>query len=384
MKSRVLSSTNKNGLLEVRLENSIFYPGGGGQPCDIGFLESEDFLGEVLSVKKEEDDNVHIVKPIKGKIGKEVEMKVNEERRKRLTQMHTGEHILFKSLQKFKIETKLVKIDLDEYESSLFIEVKDLSFDDILKAEQIANEIIEEKRSIKEFEIKKQEAEKITDLRIKKERIKDDFVRVVEIEGFDKSACAGTHFNSTKEVGHIIITNFKGYGPGKFKIRFRTGNIKDLLNISRYAREAANILETNIENLPKLISNIKKKLEEYKEKARKNIKETKAEAEEINGLMFMHQLFEDADQKQLIENGNLILEKSDIVVFVNKKEGLNSVLIFTKKLNASSILNKLLEKFPGKGGGRESFANGGFRANPTDLIDFTKEMIKKIQIGGKR
>ncbi len=375
MKTKVISSRNKDGLWEVELEHSIFYPGGGGQPCDTGFLEADGFLGEVLFVKKEGGKIIHLVKYIRGAMGKEVEMKINQERRKKLMKMHTAEHLLFKALQKIKKEIKLIKIDLDETESSLFVEAKDISLKDLFKAEQLANEIITQGKEIREFKVKKSETGQLIDLRINKERIREEEVRIVEIDGYDRSACAGTHCNSTKEVGHLLITNLRGYGSNQFEIRFKTGNLHDLLNLSRYAREAAKILETTIEDIPESVAKLKKKVEEYKEKLRRTVMQTETPVEKWGGHNIISKIFEDADQKQLTEKGNSLMSKADIVIFINKKEGWSHVLLFTNLLNASALLSELLEKIPGKGGGKEKFAMGGFRADPPLLIKELKHII---------
>ncbi len=151
-KAEVTNIIAEEGYLLVELDQSIFYPGGGGQPCDLGILESGSFKGHVVEAFRKNGNIIHKVKVIEGTVkeGEEITQKIDRERRVRLTRMHTGEHILFKSLEKSLGEISLTKIDLDEEESSLFITAADATWEKLLHAEELANAVIGEDRQIVE------------------------------------------------------------------------------------------------------------------------------------------------------------------------------------------------------------------------------------------
>lgn len=132
----------------VEFNDTIFYPGGGGQPCDTGIIKNNSFEGEVVEVYKENNNIIHTVKNKKGnlKVGDAVELVINKERREKLVRMHTGEHILFKSLEIILKDVTLNKIKLEEDESSLFVNTKEVTWDKLFEAEDMVNKIIAEDR----------------------------------------------------------------------------------------------------------------------------------------------------------------------------------------------------------------------------------------------
>jgi len=242
--------TKSNDYLLIELDNTIFYPGGGGQPCDTGTIESDSFKGDVVEVYIEQDKIIQRVKPKKGNIkqGDKIVIKINKERRTKLIQMHTGEHIFYKAIEMALKDSKLDKIHLGVEESSIFIKTDKLTWEDLFKAEELANKIIEEDRSLIEKQYTKQEAIDLGKLRIKPDRIKSDKVRVVEVKDFDYSACTGLHCESSGQVGNILITKFS-FNKGSWEIRFKVNVKKELFELARITRQSASLLETDVDNV---------------------------------------------------------------------------------------------------------------------------------------
>lgn len=342
----------------VELEETIFYPGGGGQPCDLGFIND----CEVLEVFKKEDRILH---RIKGTVFGEVNLFVNKERRLRLIKMHTGEHILFKSLELMFGEIELVKIDLDQNESSLFIKANNLDWERLFKVEEMVNKVISEDRKIIEHEYKKEDAVKLG-VRIKAERV-PDIVRVVEVKDFDLSACAGIHVPSTKHIGNLIITKYN-ITKGNWELRFKT-DLKDYSYYTNGFRLAIAALDTD--EVAKAIERLKKESEDYKERFRKaSSKLLEFNKEDIiNGKKFIYNVTEGVEKKQLVDK-SAELSKNAIVCFVNLDER-NTVLLSADQsfgFDIPKLLNKALEKFNGKGGGKGSFAMGSFEGSPEGFL----------------
>ena len=206
----VTNVTIEGNFLLIELDDTIFYPGGGGQPHDTGAIVSGNFKGEVTEVSKKDDTIVHKTNVLSGevKIGDKLLLKINQNRRIKLIKMHSGEHILFKVLETVLGEVKLVKIDLDEIESSLFIDTKEVTWDKLFIVEELTNKIINENRDLVSTIYSKEDAVNLGKLRIKPERIKSNQVRVIEVEGFDWSACAGIHAPNSKYIGNLLITKF--------------------------------------------------------------------------------------------------------------------------------------------------------------------------------
>ncbi|AJF61204.1 TPA: hypothetical protein HA239_04885 [Candidatus Woesearchaeota archaeon] len=378
----VVSAEAKEGFIFTELKDTIFYPGGGGQPCDTGTIETASFSGEVVEAWKENDKVIHKIKAKKGSLkkGDKATLKLNRERREKLVRMHTGEHVLFKSLEINLGDVELDKINLSEDESSLFIKTKEATWDKLFKAEELVNKIISEDREIIEKEYKKEDAVRLGKLRIKADRIKSDTVRVVEIKDFDWSACAGTHAGSTGYIGSLVITGFN-FVKGSWEIRFRTGNLESLFSMAAVARKSASLLKSDASEVPDLVRRLQDEAESYKEKFREmssKLLEFSSE-EKVKGITLVHNTVDDVEKKQLTDKAISLLKEKTIVCFVNRTGDKAAILLAASedlKLNTPDLLNKVLSKFGGRGGGRDNFAMGAVDMKDSEkIIDELKKHI---------
>jgi alanyl-tRNA synthetase len=375
-----IKNVEKKDFFLIELEDTIFYPGGGGQPCDLGKISSKDFLGDVVEVYKEQDKIIHKVKG-KGNLKEndEVSLNVDSDRRVKIVKMHTGEHIFYKSLEKTVKDLKLKKIELGIEESSIFVDAKDLTWDKVLQGERLANEIISKDLDVVQHLLTREEAIKLGKLRIKPERIKSDTIRVVEVKDFDWSACAGIHAEKTGIVSNILITKF-GLEKGGYEIRFKVDVKEDLFNLAESARKIASFLETDQDSALDKLKKIVEEKEEYKEKFREL--STKlldySKQEKVNEITLIHNSVENIEKKQLIDKANELLKEKTIVCFVNKNKRATILLSISQDLDydAPALLNKVLSKFKGKGGGRDKFAMGSVELKYSDkIIDELKKYI---------
>jgi alanyl-tRNA synthetase len=372
----------REGILLVQFEDTLFYPGGGGQPSDTGSVKSNDFEGLVIEVLKENGRIIHKIRPVHGslKVGESVLLIINKERRERLVRMHTGEHILYKSLENTVPDITLDKIDLNETESSLFVKAKYLGWEDVLKAELMANQIISDNKKILKVEYSKEEVQNLDKLRIKVERIASDSVRVVSIDGFDLSACTGTHADSTGYVGNILITRLN-VTRGSYEIRFKTDVHEELFAFAGIAREAACVLGTDMVSVLPSIKKLKADIDEEKQRYR-HLSQRLLEyysTEVINGVNLVSNIVHDVDKKQLADKALALLKQNTIICFINKMEGKANVLLSASpdlRLDIPSILTVCLSKFGGKGGGREYMAMGSAEERYSDEI--LKEIKERI------
>ena len=378
-KATVKSIEKKDSFLLIELDDTIFFPGGGGQPCDLGIIKTDDFEGEVVNVYRENDKIIHEVKP-KGTLKEKdtVTLKIDEDRRIKLVRMHTGEHVLFKALEKIFGKVTLKKIDLDENESSLFINTEKITWEGLFKAEELVNKIIEEDKPMIEKQYTKEEAIKLGKLRIKPEKIKSDTVRVVEVEDFDWSACTGIHAKTTGFVGNLLITKFN-FVKGSWEIRYKTNVKKSLYDLAKITRQSASLLGTDTDTILSTIKRLQEESTQYKEKFREisyNLLDS-FDQEKINNINFISKVVEEVEKKQLIEKSASLLKEKTVVFFVNKEDGRAMVLFNSSEdlnINAPELLNKVLSKFKGKGGGRNTFAMGSVDEK------YVKDVIKELKI----
>jgi len=281
---------------------------------------------------------------------------------------HTGEHIFFKSLQTIVPEIKLEKNRFDVEESKIYVTGAYLEWEQVIEAESLANKIIDENRTITESDYSKEEAMKIADLRIKPERIPGDIVRVVRIKDFDIAACKGVHFHSSGGVGNFVVTAL-GRSSNNYEINFKTN--ENLFQYVKIARQAAKIMGTSSNELPKLIESMKDELAKMKEKYRKlaTEKAKQVHEEKINDITFIWNIIEGADKRMLTETAGKFCIDGKIVCLIDSE--VNFVILMAgkdSKINAVPILNSALAHFEGKGGGRDKLAMGTFKGNPEDFL----------------
>lgn len=304
----------------------------------------------------------------------EDELKGIKESRK-ISMMHTAEHIFFKALEKQAKNLKLEKIKLDEEESSLFVMAENLDWDIIFKAEQEANQIIRENRKVSIHETTKKDINKFPGLRIKLERIENETVRVIEIENHDFSACSGKHCETTGEVRNILITKFRK-SPAGYELRFKVDAEKELFELTRTARLAMETLGAEQDKIIPTINNLKAENESLK-KAMKSQK-IEVKEEKISGLLFVYNVFEGMDKKLLIEKANEFVQGKTVLCFLNKTDTLQVMIMVSEDSgkDASVIIKSLNEKLGGKGGGKKNFAMCSVDEKDAEkVLKAVKEMI---------
>ncbi len=375
MITNVVSVKEVNGETIVELSESPFRESSGGQPCDFGTIEGDDFEAEVYDVISPKEVKVKLVsgKTVLG----EVTAEIDSLRRSMLTRMHTAEHIFFRSLQMMIPALELDKIRLDEDSSTLTVFAEAISWEDVFSAEEMANAIIAEDRPIKEHIILKSEVCcKFPDLRIKTDRIQEDNVRVIEVNEHDFSACSGTHCKSTRDVGGFLVTKLNSAGPGRFEIGFKVDIMEELFEHSSIARKLASVLGTELDKIEPTIMNMRESLDKFKRMAR----EAKAESnsESINGINFIYSETE-MEPKQLMKQMSDMIKPKTVVCFINKDEKHPQLMIAVSEdlpYDASSMVNKACEKFGGKGGGKRNFAMGSIETIIfRDVFSLVKGML---------
>jgi len=360
-------------------EETIFYPGGGGQPCDTGMIKGDNYQAEVIEVKKQEGKILHRLQIGEGKIAKGdlITLIVNQDRRDKLTRMHTGEHIFFRALQMRCEDLKLEKIDLDIAESSLFVSGAVLTWDTIFSAEEDANRILREDRKSSERILSREEAAAIPELRMKADRIKEETVRVIQIEGHDLSACTGTHAESTGFVRDLLVTKFS-QTQGFYEIRFSTDAHDLVFQMARAARKAASALGTDTLSLPELAKKAQEERDAYKEKYRQALQKLPVELrkETAGSHTLLIGEFEGFEKKKLTDVMNDNLKDSAIILLLNSEGDKTSTALAAAadvQVDVPKILSESLTTLGGKGGGRDRMAQGSIQKGKE------KELIEEIK-----
>ena len=198
----------------VALDRTAFYPGGGGQPHDLGELVVGDVVLPVRKVKKEGDVVWHWVEGPLPEVGARVLGRIDWERRYLLMRTHTALHILSAVVYR-DYGAKVTGGNMEPGKARMDFEFENLTKDLVQEIEAKVNAEVAAARPVSVRILPREEAFQIPDLiRTKINLLPPHIteVRVVEIEGLDLQADGGTHVANTREVGHVRIPEYKSKG----------------------------------------------------------------------------------------------------------------------------------------------------------------------------
>lgn len=195
----------------VLLNRTAFYPGGGGQPNDMGKLVAGD---QTYVVSKVARGNVHIIDGDLPAVGTTVQGILDWDRRYKLMRTHTAMHILCGVVWR-DYGASVTGGNMDPLEGRMDFEFERMQKELVSEIEAKINAEVAAARDLHVKILPREEAFKIPDLiRTKINLLPEGIpeVRTVEIVGLDLQADGGTHVANTREVGHIHITDYKSKG----------------------------------------------------------------------------------------------------------------------------------------------------------------------------
>ena len=200
----------------VVLDQTAFYPGGGGQPCDIGSLVVAETIHPVDRVKKQGEDVLHFIggtSPLPS-VGVVLRGTLDWARRHKLMRTHTALHVLCGTV--FRDYGALVTGgDMEPLKGRMDFEFETMRGDLVREIEAAVNREVAAARDIRVNILPREEAFQIPDLiRTKINLLPAGIaqVRTVEIVGLDLQADGGTHVRNTSEVGTIRVVDYKSKG----------------------------------------------------------------------------------------------------------------------------------------------------------------------------
>ncbi len=205
----------------VALDRTLFYPTGGGQPHDTGTLSMDDRTWDVTDVHKK-DTIYHTVTGDPPAEGDEVTGTIDWDRRYAHMRYHTAQHLLSAVLlEEFAAETTGNQL----YTDRARIDCAYPRFDegDLEHVETKMNDLVARAMPVRWYTLDREEAEDTLD----PQRTRLDLlpasvteVRIVEIDDFDRTACAGTHVSATDEIGGFSIEGRETKGSDEERLMF--------------------------------------------------------------------------------------------------------------------------------------------------------------------
>jgi alanyl-tRNA synthetase len=245
----VVTARPEGGDTLVLLDATAFYPGGGGQPSDRGHLGDR----PVRDVTVEDGEIWHRLEGTAAP-GPSVEGRLDWERRFDHMQQHTGQHVLSRAFvevakadtRSFHLGDLAVTIDVDLPEPAPAL---------LRRVEDLANRIVWEDRPVVTHVVPLERARAFP---LRKPPDVEGDVRVVEVEGFDWSACGGTHVARSAEVGMIAIVGTERYKGGT-RVSFVCGGraLRRLRGATDLLRGLCLEFTSGEEDLPRAIARLK-------------------------------------------------------------------------------------------------------------------------------
>jgi len=198
----------------VVLDRTAFYPGGGGQPCDVGVVLADGRTWDVTKVKKVSGQVVHFIDGDLPEVGTAVTGQLDWERRYQLMRTHTAMHILCGVVWR-DYGAQVTGGNMEPLKGRMDFEFETMRQELVAEIETAVNVEVEAARDVRVQILPREEAFQIPDLiRTKINLLPEGIteVRTVEIVGLDLQADGGTHVANIREVGRMRIVNYKSKG----------------------------------------------------------------------------------------------------------------------------------------------------------------------------
>ena len=198
----------------VLLTRTAFYPGGGGQPCDVGTLAAGGRVWNVTAVKKVDGRPVHFLAGDLPPLGTAITGRLDWTRRYQLMRTHTAMHILCGVVFR-DYGAQVTGGNMEPLQGRMDFEFETMRAELVSAIEESVNAEVAAARPVRVRILPRDEAFAIPDLiRTKINLLPEGImvVRTVELAGLDLQADGGTHVANTSEVGRVRITDYKSKG----------------------------------------------------------------------------------------------------------------------------------------------------------------------------
>ncbi len=357
----VLSCEEKDGAFYVVLDQTAFFPEGGGQPADKGQIND----AEVLDVQIKNEIIYHkVAKPFTA--NQEVNCVLDWDARFSRMQNHTGEHIVSGVIHTlfgynnvgFHLNDTIVTLDVDGT----------LTDNDIKKVELVSNKAVYDNKTIKAIYPTPEELPSY-DYRSKLDITEG--VRLIEIEDYDLCACCAPHVAKTGEVGIIKIIGFMPYKKGT-RLEMLCGflALNDYMNLHTANKSLMNLLSAkrfDVANAVEKIYNDANGLKYENKKLASQLAMLSLEKHEFENKVCV--FIDNATYDDLRNCSNDLIEEYEICYLFSNTDDNNYIyVVSSKNNNVREYVQSLNQAFNGKGGGRDTYAQGKITSNSKDEI----------------
>ena len=383
----------------VILDRTCFYPEGGGQPGDIGVLDTEQGPLKVVDTQKAGRVILHHVEGKPPPIGKTVRGIIEWDRRVSLMRHHTGTHLVLGAARRVLGQhawqagaqkgVHSSRIDISHYER--------LTEDQVREIERLATDVALQDIPVQSEWLPREIAEQTYGYVLYQGGVVPGReIRVIKIGDWDVEACGGTHCTRTGQIGVIKILHTERIQDGVERIEFAAGSqaLRAFQEQEKKLRGISDTIEAPIEKVDHYVkalvdekSALSQRLTELtKEWAAHETDRLLHSAQILGEVKLCHSIYSQGTETDVILVNNLILERdpSAVTVLLLVHDSARIFVGAGKKaiqrgVNAGQLAKKLAELLGGGGGGKDYFGQGGGeKANVQSVIVNAEQILKAM------
>ena len=377
----VVSSEPANGGHVVVLDRTAFYPTSGGQPFDTGTLSGS----EVTDVIDREDGSIaHVLgRPLD--VGQRVTGDINWTRRLDHMQQHTGQHILSASFDR-QAGNRTVSFHMGADTSTIDL-AREVTSEEVTAAEAEASLVAFEDRVVSVRFASDEEAARLP---LRKESARTGTLRLVDVNGFDLSACGGTHVARTGIVGLIAVTGVERFKGGS-RVSFVCGGraLRSHARLRDVVLAATRLLSIGAGELPAAIERLQGELkaltrgqrELQMEVASHRAADLRGRAEAVQGLgrlVLSDVPGWDASAIKTLAT-SIVSEPGYVAVLAG--DGTPAPVVIARSsdvdLDVGAWLKAVIQTLGGRGGGRPDIAQGGIAAEAARVLTCARACLPR-------
>jgi alanyl-tRNA synthetase len=390
----------------VVLAENPFYATGGGQVADEGWISSDEGQLEVVDAIPAGDYQVLRARTERGafRAGDAVIASINRVRRQQIEANHTATHILHWALR--------AVLGQDVVQAGSYVGPDRLRFDyryggkvtdeEIRRVQEISVQKITENQPVRYFTTTLEEARNLGAMMLFGEKY-SDLVRVVEVDGFSRELCGGTHVRGSAEIGAFKILSNRKHGADLYRIEVITGReaLTYLTDATEKAEEISGALKVEIDDLPAAVGRLRREVQESRAAAREEtlkrgleeVGELVEGAQQVNGTRVVTGQVVAADVRGLRQISDDIknrLGEPSAVVLAAALDG-KAVLVanfhpaVSQMVEAGEIVREVSGVLGGGGGGGATMAQagGGNLGAIPDALARVREILDQRLAGGE-
>jgi alanyl-tRNA synthetase len=373
------AATADGGRILAKLEESPFYPEGGGQVSDSGVVESPSGRARVVDVYRVGDDQALALEPLEGELapGETVSARVAREARLATMRNHTATHLLHAALRE-RLGTHVRQAGSYVGPDKLrfdFTHGRRLSDTELADVESAVSGWIEAGHRVHAIETTREEAEALGAMALFGEKY-GDWVRMVEVEDVSRELCGGTHVATTAELGLFHLTSETSSASNVRRIEAVTGGAGAALFRERSGRlrELAAMLRVPEPEVVRAVERLEGRVRELQrapaaEPDRALAGELAESANELSGLRVLVEATRAPDAKALLDLSNTVRQRlgdAAVVLGCAVDGRVHLVANFSpaaveRGLRAGDVVRVAAQVAGGGGGGRDTMAQAGAR-----------------------